>query len=141
MVKMVVFTVASTAPCRLPRKKGGGSIEELEEYVESSRRDMDRLELRRAILEGTMELLGKDRSVDSGMLTNGEKTILVEGLRSAHRLGALLDAAGMAKSGYPYQKNALLRPGRHAARPAHPRNGGVPRQRWALRVPQGARRP
>ena len=62
-----------------------------------------------------MELLGKDRSVDPGMLTNREKTVLVESLRSAHRLGALLDAVGMAKSSYLYQKNALLRPAKHAA--------------------------
>lgn len=74
------------------------------------RRDIDRLELQRAILEGTVELLGKDRSVDPGMLTNRGKTVLAESLRSAHRLGALLDAAGMAKSSYLYQKNALLRP-------------------------------
>ena len=49
------------------------------------------------------------------MLTNREKTVLVESLRSAHRLGALLDAAGMAKSSYLYQKNGLLRPDKHAA--------------------------
>ena len=58
------------APCKLPRKKDGRSIEEFEEYAGSLRRDIDRLELQRAILEGTVELLGKDRSVDPGMLTN-----------------------------------------------------------------------
>ena len=79
------------------------------------RRDVDRLELQRAILEGTAELLGKDRSVNPGMLTNREKTVLAESPRSAHRLGALLDAAGMAKSSYLYQKNALLRPDKHTA--------------------------
>lgn len=118
-------------------KKDDRSIEELEEYAESLRRDIDRLELQHAILEGTVELPGKDRSVDPGMLTNREKTVLVESPRSAHRLGALLDAAGMAKSGYLYQKLKA----RQACRPAHPHNEGVPQQRWALRVPQGARRP
>lgn len=87
-------------PCKLPMKRDDRSIEELEEYAESSRRDIDRLELQRAILEGTVELLGKDRSVDPGMLTNREKTILVESLRPTHRLGALLGAVGMAKSSY-----------------------------------------
>ena len=38
----------------------------------------------------------------------------MESLRSAHRLGALLDAVGMAKSGYLYQKIALLKPDKHA---------------------------
>lgn len=99
----------------MPRKNDGRSIKELEEYAESLRRDIGRLELRRAILEGTMELLGKGRSVDPGILANREKAILVESLRSAHRLGAPLDAAGMAKSGCLYRKNALLRPGKHAA--------------------------
>lgn len=107
--------LSEEAPCKLPREKDDRSIEELEGYAESLRRGMDRLELQRAILEGTVEILGKDRSVDPGMLTNREKTVLVESLRSAHRLGALLDAAGMAKSSCLYQKNALLRPDKHAA--------------------------
>ena len=85
-------------------KKDDRSIEELEEYAESLRRDIDRLELQHAILEGTVELPGKDRSVDPGMLMNREKTVLVESPRSAHRLGALSDAVGMAKSSYLYQK-------------------------------------
>ena len=107
--------LSEEAPCKLPRKKDGRSIEELEEYAGSLRRNVDRLEFQRAILEGTVELLGKDRGVDPGMLTNREKTVLAESLRSAHRLGALLDAAGMAKSSYLYQKNALLRPDKHTA--------------------------
>lgn len=107
--------LSEEAPCKLLRKKDGRSIEELEEYAESLRRDVDGLEPQRAILEGTVELLGKDRSVDPGMLTNREKAVLAERPRSAHRLGALLDAAGMAKSSYLYRKNAPLRPGKHAA--------------------------
>lgn len=101
-------------PCKLPMKRDDRSIEELEEYAESLRRDIDRLKLQRAILEGTVELLGKDRSVDPGMLTNREKTILVESLRPTHRLSALLGAVEMAKSSYLYQKKALLRPDKHA---------------------------
>ena len=101
-------------PCKLQRKKDDRSIEELEEYAESLRRDIGRLELQRAILEGTVELLGKDPGADPGMLTNREKTILVESLRPAHKLNVLLDAVGMAKSSYLYQKKALLRPDKHA---------------------------
>lgn len=100
-------------PCKLPRKRDDRSIEELEEYAESLRRDIDRLELQRAILEGTVELLGKDRSVDPGMLTNREKTILVESLRPTHKLNVLLDALGMAKSSYLYQRNALSKLDKH----------------------------
>ena len=101
-------------PCKMPRKDDSRSIEELEDYAESLKHDIEKLELRRAILEGTVKLLGKDRSVDPGMLTNKEKTILVESLRSAHRLDVLLEVVGMAKSSYLYQKKALLRPDKHA---------------------------
>lgn len=100
--------------CKLPMKRDGRSIEELEEHAESLRRDIGRLELRRPILEGTAELLGKDRSVDPGMPANRGKTILVESLRPTHGLGALLGAVGMAKSSHLYQKKALLRPDKHA---------------------------
>lgn len=106
--------LSEEVPCRLPRKKDDRSIEELEEYAESLRRDIDRLELQCAILEGTAELLGKDRSVDPGMLTNREKAILVESLRSAHKLTVLLEAVRMAKSSYLYQKKALLKLDKHA---------------------------
>lgn len=112
-------------PCKLPRKRDDRSIEELEEYAESLRRDIDRLELQRAILEGTVELLGKDRSVDPGMLTNREKTILVESLRPTHKLNVLLDALGMAKSSYLYQRNALSKPDKHTDLRI-PHNGDIP---------------
>lgn len=50
-------------PCKLQRKRDHRSIEELEEYAESLRRDIDRLELQRDILEGTVELLEKRREI------------------------------------------------------------------------------
>ena len=125
--------LSEEVPCKLPRKRDDRSIEELEEYAESLRRDIDRLELQRAILEGTVELLGKDRSVDPRMLTNREKTILVESLRSAHRLGN-------GEEQLPLSEKGALEAGQ-ACRSAHPHSGDLPRQRRAIRVPQGARRP
>lgn len=101
-------------PCKMPREPDGRTIEELEEYAASLRRDIGRLELRRAILEGTVELLGKDRSADPKMLTNREKTVLVESLRPARKLNVLLDAVGMAKSGCRYRRSALARPDKYA---------------------------
>ena len=80
-------------PCKMPRKPDGRTIEELEEHAASLRRDIGRLELRRAILEGTVELPGKDRSADPKMLTDREKTVLVESLRPAHKLNVLLDVS------------------------------------------------
>lgn len=70
------------------------------------RSDNGRIELERAILQGTVDLLGKDRSVDPRMLTNREKTILVESLRPIHELSVLLDggclrAAAFIKREHP----------------------------------------
>lgn len=48
------------------------------------------------------------------MLTNREKTILVESLRPAHRPNALLDAVEMTKSSYLYQRKVLVRSDRYA---------------------------
>ncbi len=131
--------LSEEVPCKLPKERDDRSIGELEEYAESLRRGIDGLKLQRAILEGTVELLEKDRSVEPEMPANRENTILAESLRSAHRLGALLDAVGMTKSSYLYQKKCALKAGQ-ACRPAHPHNGGIPRQRRTLRVPQGALR-
>lgn len=97
----------------MARKPDGRTAGGLEECAEAPRRDIDRLELRRAILERTVELPGKDRSVDPEMPTNGEKAILVESLRPAHKISALLEAAGMAKSSYLCQKRALSKPDKH----------------------------
>lgn len=101
------------APTRMTGKKKDMTIEELEAMKASLEADIDRLELKRAVLEGTVELLGKDRSADPKLLTNKEKTILVESLRPAHRLKDLLDAVGLAKGTHRYQVDALARPDKY----------------------------
>lgn len=106
--------LSGEVPCKLPKKTDARTIGELEDHAARLRSDIDRLELQKAILEGTVELLGKDRSVDPRMLTNREKTTLVENLRQAHRLNVLLDAVGMPKSSCLYQKRAIARPDKHS---------------------------
>lgn len=54
-----------------------------------------RLELRKAIPEGTVELPGKGQGVDPGMLTNREKTPIANSLRPARRLNEILAELGM----------------------------------------------
>lgn len=121
--------------CRLPKKTDARTIEELKEYAAELRSDIDRLELRRAILEGAVDLLGKDRSIDPRMLANREKTILVESLRPARKLNALLDAEGMPESCY-----LCARAARQVFRSAHPHNGDIPRKRRSVRLSQDPRR-
>lgn len=71
------------------------------------------LELRRDIMEGALEILGKGTGADpANELTNREKTLLIESLRPKWRLRKLLSALGMARSSYQYQQGALRAPDR-----------------------------
>ena len=85
-------------------------IDELKAIASSLRDDIHRLKLEVDILEGTAELLKKDRSVDPASLSNKEKTILIGALRQTYPLKILLDTLGMAKSSFFYQKEAMAAP-------------------------------
>lgn len=71
------------------------------------------LELRKAIPEGTVKLLGKGQGVDPGMLTNRKKALLANSLRPARKLNEILSELGMSRSSYQYQIEAMSRPDKH----------------------------
>lgn len=75
---------------------------------------IDKLEPRRAVLEGMVELLGKGQGADPGMPADREKTIPVESLRPVHRLKDLLEVVGSAKASHRYQVRALAKPDKYA---------------------------
>lgn len=102
------------APPKMPGRKKGMTIEELEAMRAALEADTDRLELKRAVPEGTVELLGKGQGADPRMLANREKTILVESPGPAHKLKDPLDMAGPAKSSRRYQMAAMAKPGKYA---------------------------
>lgn len=71
------------------------------------------LDLRRGIMEGALEILGKGTGADpANELTNRGKTLLIEPLRPEWRLRKLLSALGMARSSHQYQQGALRAPDR-----------------------------
>lgn len=73
--------------------------------------ELRRLELRRNVMEGALELLGKGAGVDpANELTNREKTLLVEPLRPKWGLPELLRALGTARSSHQYQLKAMRSP-------------------------------
>lgn len=75
--------------------------------------ELEELELRRDIMEGALEILGKGTGADpANELTNREKTLLIESLRPRWRMCELLSALGMARSSYQYQQGALRTPDR-----------------------------
>lgn len=76
--------------------------QELERQIEILRRDVRRLQLEQDILKKANELLKKDLGIDQQLLTNREKTQLVDALRSSYTLTELLEAVGLPRSSFFY---------------------------------------
>jgi putative transposase len=78
--------------------------EELERQLESLQRDIRQLQLERDLLKKANELLKKGLSVDLHLLSNREKTLLVDALKDLHRPPELLAQLRLARSSYFYHR-------------------------------------
>jgi transposase InsO family protein/transposase-like protein len=82
--------------------------------IETLKAQIYRLKLEKDILEGTAEILKKDPGVDPANLSNREKTVLIDALRTEYPLSVLLASLKIAKSSYFYQRDALSKPDKYA---------------------------
>ena len=80
---------------------------ELERQVESLRRDIRNLQLEHDLLKKANEILKKDLGVSLQLLSNREKTRLVDALREEYALPELLDHLDLARSTYFYHRSRL----------------------------------
>lgn len=71
---------------------------ELEQQLESLQRDIRQLQLERDLLKKANELLKKGLGVDLHLLTNREKTLLVDALKVVYALPELLAQLDLARS-------------------------------------------
>jgi transposase InsO family protein len=78
--------------------------EELERQVESLRRDVRQLRLEQDLLNKANELLKKGLGVDLQLLSNREKTLLIDALKEHYGLPELLTQLGLARSSYFYHR-------------------------------------
>lgn len=85
-------------------------MEENQQLVE----EKQRLALEIDIMKRTEEILKKGPGADQSKLTNKEKTMLIDALRSEYPLPMLIKRFGIARSSYHYQRNALSLPDKHA---------------------------
>lgn len=81
--------------------------EELERRLESLRLDVHRLQLEHDLLRKANELIKKDTGIDQQVLTNREKTTLIDALRQKYALSELLEVLGLARSSYFYHRARL----------------------------------
>ena len=80
---------------------------ELEQQVQSLRRDVRQLQLEHDLLKKANELLKKGLGVDLPLLSNQEKTRLVDALRDAYTLPELFVELDLARSSYFYHPARL----------------------------------
>ena len=78
--------------------------EELERQVEILRREVRQLRLEQDLLNKANELLKKGLGVDLQLLSNREKTLLIDALKEHYGLPELLAKLGLARSSYFYHR-------------------------------------
>jgi len=81
--------------------------EMLERQIEELRRQVRRLQLEQDILTTANEILKKDAVIDRKLLSNREKTLLVDALKETYSVPELLDEVGLARSSYFYHRARL----------------------------------
>jgi transposase InsO family protein/transposase-like protein len=89
--------------------------DELERELEHLQQDVKRLKLEQDILKKANELLKKELGIDQQLLTNREKTQLVDALRSTHALADLLAEIKLPRSSYFYHRGRLQLGDKYAA--------------------------
>ena len=78
--------------------------DELEREVEALRREVRQLRLEQDLLNKANELLKKGLGVDLQLLSNREKTLLIDALKEHYGLPELLAQLGIARSSYFYHR-------------------------------------
>lgn len=85
----------------------GSERDELEQELERLQQEVKRLKLEQDILKKANELLKKELGIDQQLLTNREKTQLVDALRSTHALADLLAEVELPRSSFFYHRARL----------------------------------
>ena len=86
---------------------------ELERTVESLKRDIHKLRLEHDLLKMGAELLKKGLGISLLLLSNREKTLMIDALRQTYAVPELLVELGLARSSYFYHRARLLGPDKY----------------------------
>jgi transposase InsO family protein len=86
---------------------------ELERNVESLKRDIHKLRLEHDLLKMAAELLKKGQGINLILLSNREKTLMIDALRQTYAVPELLVELGLARSSYFYHRARLLGPDKY----------------------------
>ena len=95
----------------IPKQK---DLSQLQQHVELLERDIRRLQLEHDLLKKANELLKKGLGVDPQLLSNREKTLLVDALKNTYAIAELLAELQLARSSYFYHCTRLRSPDKYA---------------------------
>ena len=87
---------------------------DLQQQVDQLGRNIRRLQLEHDLLKKANELLKKGLGVAPQLLSNRDKTRLVDALKHTYALSELLEKLDLARSSYFYQSDRLRRPDKYA---------------------------
>ena len=82
-------------------------IESLKNEIASLQKEVYKLRMEKDILQKANELIKKDEGIDISVLSNREKTIIINALRNTYPLRDLFLLLAISKSSYYYQKTSL----------------------------------
>ena len=108
------------APPSMKRHNDSGSVPdqtqlaELQQQVDVLQRNIRRLQLEHDLLKKANELLKKGLGVAPQLLSNREKTLLVDALKHTYSLQELLTELDLARSSYFYHCSRLRSPDKYA---------------------------
>lgn len=86
----------------------------LEQQLDALQQRVHRLQLEHDLLTKATELVKKEHGVNLQLLTNKEKTLVVDALRGTYPLPELLAQLGMARSSYFYHRTRARLPEKYA---------------------------
>ena len=89
-------------------------LTDLQQQVDQLERNIRCLQLEHDLLKKATELLKKGLGVDPQLLSNRDKTLLVDALEHTYALSELLIRLDLARSSYFYQSDRLRRPDKYA---------------------------
>lgn len=98
---------ANASMKRKPPPPSGEDRADLLRQMESLKRDIRNLQLEHDLLRKANEILKKDMGVSLQLLSNREKTALVDALRDEYELSELLECLDFARSSYFYHRSRM----------------------------------
>ena len=88
-------------------------IESLHQEIKDLKNTIRKLQIEKEALEIASNILKKDEGVSLELLTNREKTLVIDTLKKKYALKELLSCLNLSKSSYFYQESALKAPDKY----------------------------